>query len=97
MVHNIDGQQYLTIAETVEFMGCTDGWVRHLLRREEEKPGSGLRGKRLGARLWLINLESAKQQREALTTRANAKRHLAKRPASKRPDAKRKKAAKRRK
>jgi hypothetical protein len=92
MAHNIDGQEHLTIAEAVEFMGCTDGWVRHLLRREEKKPGSGLRGKRLGARLWLINLESAKQQREALTTRANAKRHLAKRPA-----AKRKKAARRRK
>jgi hypothetical protein len=92
MAHNIDGQAYLTIAEAVEFMGCTDGWIRQLLRKEEEVAGSGLRGKRLGARLWLINLESARQQRDALTTRANAKKHLAKRPA-----AKRKKAAKRRK
>jgi hypothetical protein len=92
MAHNIDGQAYLTIAEAVEFMGCTDGWIRQLLRKEEDKPGSGLRGKRLGARLWLINLESARQQRDALTTRANAKKHLAARPA-----AKRKKAAKRRK
>jgi hypothetical protein len=92
MAHNIDGQAYLTIAEAVEFMGCTDGWIRQLLRKEEETPGSGLRGKRLGARLWLISLESARQQRDALTTRANAKKHLAKRPA-----ARRKKAAKRRK
>jgi hypothetical protein len=92
MAHNIDGQAYLTIAEAVEYMGCTDGWIRQLLRKEEEKPGSGLRGKRLGARLWLISLESARQQRDALTTRANAKKHLAKRPA-----AKRKKAARRRK
>ena len=89
--HNIDGAEYLTIAEAVEYMGCTDGWVRHLLRKEQEKPGTGLRGKRLGLRLWLINLESAKQQREALTTRANAKKHFAKRPAAARKKAARRK------
>lgn len=83
MAHNIDGEDYLTIAEAVEFMGCTDGWVRHLLRSEK------LRGRRLGQRLWLVSASSAKEQRDALTTRANAKRHMAKRPL-----AARKKAAK---
>ena len=76
MAHNIDGEKYLTIAEAVEYMGCTDGWVRHLLRSEK------LRGKRLGQRLWLVSMSSAKEQKDALTTRANAKRHMAKRPAA---------------
>ena len=89
MAHRIDGQEYLTIAEAVAYMGCTDGWVRHLLREDK------LRGKRIGERLWLVSLESAREQRDALTTRANTKRHLAKRPLATRKPAK--KAAKRRK
>ena len=88
MSHNIDGEEYLTIQEAVAFMGCTDGWVRHLLREER------LRGKRLGQRLWLVSAKSAREQKDALTTRANAKRHLAKRPAAKRKPVKK---AKRRK
>lgn len=82
MAHNIDGHPHLTIAEAVEFMGCTDSWVRHLLRERK------LRGQRLGERLWLVSLESAKEQRDALSTRAAGKKHLAKRPAAKRKPAK---------
>lgn len=89
MPHKIDGQDFLTIAEAVDYMGCTDGWVRHLLREDK------LRGKRIGERLWLVSLESAREARDALTTRANAKRHLAKRPLAKRKPVK--KAEKRRK
>ena len=45
MAYNIDGVDYLTIAEAVEFMGCTDGWVRMLCR--EGKLESRMMGKRL--------------------------------------------------
>ena len=80
-----DGGEYLTVSEAVEFMGCTDGWVRILLREGK------LRGRRIGERVWLIPVEAAREARDALTTRANAKRHLAKRPAAKRAKASKRK------
>lgn len=76
MAHNIDGVEYLTIAEAVTYMGCTDGWVRMLLRRKK------LRGKQIGQRLWLVTRESAAEVRDSLTTRAKGKKHLAQRPAA---------------
>lgn len=89
MAHNIDGVEYLTIAEAVQYMGCTDGWVRMLLRRKK------LRGKQIGQRLWLVTRESAAEVRDSLTTRATGKKHLAQRPAALRK--KPKKAARRKK
>lgn len=89
MAHNIDGEEYLTIAEAVEYMGCTDGWVRMLLRNGK------LRGRQIGQRLWLVARASAKDARDSLTTRATGKRHLAQRPAAARK--KPKKAARRKK
>ena len=86
MAYNIDGVDYLTVSEAVEFIGCTDGWVRILCREGK------LESRMMGKRLRLVAKRSAAQIRDTLTTRANAKRHLAKRPA-----AKRKKAARRRK
>lgn len=76
MAHNIDGVEYLTIAEAVQYMGCTDGWVRMLLRNKK------LRGKQIGQRLWLVTRESAAEVRDNLTTRAKGKKHLAQRPAA---------------
>ena len=32
MAHKIEGGEYLTIAEAVDYIGCTDSWVRHLIR-----------------------------------------------------------------
>lgn len=87
MAEIVDGQRHLTIAETVEFMGCTDGWVRKLLRTGK------LRGRRIGQRLWLVLESSAKEARDDLTTRSSGKKHLAERPAA---DRKPKKAAPRR-
>lgn len=89
MAHNIDGVEYLTIAEAVQYMGCTDGWVRMLLRNKK------LRGKQIGQRLWLVTRESAAEVRDSLTTRAKGKKHLARRPAALRK--KPKKAARRKK
>jgi excisionase family DNA binding protein len=85
MAYNIDGVDYLTISEAVEFMGCTDGWVRALCRKGD------LASRMLGKRLRLVEKRSAAEIRDSLTTRAVGKKHLAKRPAAKRKKAKRKK------
>jgi hypothetical protein len=71
-------------------MGCTDGWVRILLR-EGKLPGA----RRIGQRVWLIPTSAAKQARDALTTRSVGKKHLAKRPAAKRKKADRRKPGRR--
>ena len=89
MAHKIEGGEYLTIAEAVEHIGCTDSWVRHLIREGK------LRVRTFSERVKLVPLAEADRARDGLTTRANAKRHLAKRPAAKRK--KPKKAAARRK
>ena len=83
---NIDGVEYLTVAEAVEVMGCTEGWIRALLG-EGKLPGA----RRIGQRIWLIPAAAAREARDNLTTRANAKRHLAKRPAANRKKPGRKK------
>jgi hypothetical protein len=86
MAYNIDGVDYLTVSEAVDFIGCTDGWVRILCREGK------LESRMMGKRLRLVAKRSAAHVRDNLTTRATGKKHLAKRPA-----AKRKKAARRRK
>ncbi|NBZ96830.1 MAG: DNA-binding protein [Proteobacteria bacterium] len=85
MAYNIDGIDYLTIPEAVDFMGCTDGWVRALCR------DGRLASRMLGKRLRLVEKRSAAEVRDSLSTRAKGKKHLAKRPAAKRKTAKRKK------
>ena len=82
VAYNIDGVDYLTITEAVEYMGCTDGWVRLLCREGK------LASRMLGKRLRLVEKRSATHVRGTLTTRANAKKHLAERPAAKRKKAK---------
>jgi excisionase family DNA binding protein len=59
---------WLTVEEAVALIGCTDGWVRHLLREGK------LEGWRAGERAWLVRRESALQARAGLTTRSNAKK-----------------------
>jgi len=85
MAYNIDGVEYLTVPEAVEFMGCTDGWVRVLCRENK------LKSRLLGKRLRLVEKRSAAHVRDTLTTRANAKKHLARRPAAARKKPQRKK------
>ena len=85
MVHKVEGGEYLTIAETVARMGCSDSWVRHLIREGK------LHVRKFSERLTLVPVAEADRAKDELSTRANGKKHLAKRPA-----AKRKKASKRR-
>ena len=86
MTQRIDGGEYLTVAEAVGVMGCTEGWIRHLLG-EGKLPGA----RRIGQRIWLIPAQAAKAARDGLTTRSAGKKHLARRPASKRKKPGRKK------
>ena len=61
-------QKWLTVEEAVALIGCTDGWVRHLLRAGK------LIGWRAGERAWLVRRDSAVEARGNLTTRSNAKK-----------------------
>jgi excisionase family DNA binding protein len=61
-------KNWLTVEEAVELIGCTDGWVRHLLREGK------LEGWRAGERAWLVRRDSAVKARAKLTTRSNAKK-----------------------
>lgn len=82
----LDGGSYLTVAEAVAHMGCSEAWVRTLLAR-----GKLQGARRIGQRIWLIPQAAATEARDALTTRSVGKKHLAKRPAATRKKAKRKK------
>lgn len=89
MAHTLEGGTYLTIAEAVDYMGCTDSWLRHLIRTGK------LKVRKLSERVQLIPVGEADRVRESLTTRSSGKRHLAERPRAARKPAK--KAARRRK
>ena len=90
MPEQIDRGEYLTVAEAVDLMGCSEGWVRTLLG-QGKLPGA----RRIGQRVWLIPTSAAQHARDGLSTRSVGKKHLAKRPAASRK--KRKKPAARRK
>jgi excisionase family DNA binding protein len=86
MPQKLGDSEYLTVAEAVDFMGCSDGWVRALLR-DDRLPGA----RRIGQRVWLIPTAAAKEARDNLSTRSVGKKHLAKRPAAKRKKPRRRK------
>lgn len=47
--------KWLTIEEAAELIGCTTSHLRFLLREEK------IKGKKVGERLWLVDVASAKQ------------------------------------
>lgn len=49
----LDGK-WLTIEEAAKAVGCTDGYVRLLLRQEK------ISGKKIGERLWLVDVDSVR-------------------------------------
>lgn len=67
---------FLTVSEAADHMGCTEGWVRMLIRNGK------LQAQRHGLRAWLIPLEAATKARAGLTTRSNGKKAEAIRPAA---------------
>lgn len=68
--------EWLTVAEAVELMGCTDGWVRMLLRTGQ------LEGQKFGPRAWMVSRASALEQKTVLSKRSVGQRQAAK-PAKK--------------
>jgi len=87
----IEGRTYLTVLQAVEHMGCSDGWVRKLIRSGK------LPATKFGRRVYMIALDAADEAKAELSTRSVGKRHLAVRPAASRIAAKRpKKPARRR-
>lgn len=72
---------YLTVLEAAEHMGCTEGWVRMLIRNGQ------LAAQKHGQRAWLIPLEAATKAKAGLTTRSNGKKAEAIRPAADRKPA----------
>jgi excisionase family DNA binding protein len=68
---NIDGVPHITTNEAVDLMGCTEGWVRKLLRAGK------IQGKKIGERCWLVPLAEVEEARKELTTRSVGKRGAA--------------------
>lgn len=74
MIMATEDKQWLTVTEAVELMGCTDGWVRMLLRTGQ------LQGQKFGPRSWMVSRASALEQKKELTSRAVGQREQAKKP-----------------
>jgi len=74
MAQHIKQGTYYTVSQAVDVIGCTDGWIRMLIRTGKLPAVSA------GGRAYLIAESDALAARDSLTTRANAKRHLAVRP-----------------
>ena len=58
-------REWITIAEAVEAAGCTDGYIRRLLR------DGRLEGWRAGERAWLVRRDAVSELRGQLSTRSN--------------------------
>ena len=82
LTHQLPAGKYLTVADAVDAMGCTDGWVRLLIRTGK------LEAVQVGKRAYLIPERAVQAARDGLTTRSNGKRHLAARPLADRKPAK---------
>lgn len=72
MLMATEDKQWLTVNETVELMGCTNGWVRMLLRTGQ------LEGHKFGPRAWMVSRKSALAQKKILSSRAVGNREKAK-------------------
>ena len=65
MVMSSPDREWFTIAEAVQAAGCTDGYLRRLLREGR------LEGWRAGERAWLVSRDAISELRGQLSTRSN--------------------------
>lgn len=72
-------KKWLTTEEAAREAGCTEGWLRFLLGRGDER----LEGWKAGERAWLVSQESVLRFRETLSSRSTGRRGTAKRAAKK--------------
>ncbi len=64
MIMATEDKEWLTVKEAELLMGCSDGWVRVLLRTGK------LIGQKFGPRSWMVSRASALEQKKELTSRA---------------------------
>ncbi len=70
--------KWVSVSEACELAGCTDGWIRHLLR--EGKLG----GFQVNEWTWMVDRAEAVALRKNLSSRSNAAKDKPSKPASKR-------------
>ena len=70
--------KWVSVSEACELAGCTDGWIRHLLR--EGKLG----GFQVNEWTWMVDRAEAVALRKNLSSRSNASKDKPSKPASKR-------------
>lgn len=61
-------QKWVSVAEACEIAGCTDGWIRHLLRSGK------LDGHQVNQWMWLVDKKAAERLRSTLSSRSHAGR-----------------------
>lgn len=72
-----DGK-WVSVAEAVSIAGCTDGWIRHLLRTGK------LKGFQLNEWTWMVERQGCVELRKNLSSRSNAAKGKAAKPTAKR-------------
>ena len=78
-------KDWITTVEAAALAGCTEGYIRRLLRDGDRR----LKAWRAGERAWLVLRTDVLALRETLTTRANL--HRDERPAAPKPKRKKRK------
>ena len=70
--------KWVSVSEACDLAGCTDGWIRHLLR--EGKLG----GFQVNEWTWMVDRSEAIALRKNLSSRSNAAKDKPSKPSSKR-------------
>lgn len=70
--------KWVSVSEACDLAGCTDGWIRHLLR--EDKLG----GFQVNEWTWMVDRAEAIALRKNLSSRSNAAKDKPSKPSSKR-------------
>jgi hypothetical protein len=70
--------KWVSVSEACELAGCTDGWIRHLLRERK------LDGFQVNEWTWMVSRADAVALRESLSSRSNAAKEKPPKPTPKR-------------
>ena len=70
--------KWVSVSEACELAGCTDGWIRHLLREGK------LDGFQVNDWTWMVSRAQAVALRGSLTSRSNAAKDKPSKPSQKR-------------
>jgi hypothetical protein len=70
--------KWVSVSEACDLAGCTDGWIRHLLREGK------LSGFQVNEWTWMVDRAEAVALRKNLSSRSNAAKDKPSKPAPKR-------------